>query len=361
MILLNPGPVTLTTKVRQALQREDLCHREPEFAELTLDIRRRLETVYSGAGETRAAVLLTGSGTAAVEAMLATFASPQRPTLVAANGIYGERMALMLERQRKPFIMIQAPWHAPIDLEKINIALKVNTEVAAVAVVHHETTTGRLNWLDELAALCCERQLDLLVDAVSSFGGEALRIDEWQPLAVASSASKCLHGAPGVSFVLADRQALGRSRGYSTSLYLDLEHHYAEQVHGWSPFTQAIHVCLALKEALLELAEGGGWLARRERYRFISHTIRETLQEVGVEPLLRTEETSSVLTAFRLPAGDHYDRIHEELKNRGFVIYAGQRELRTTIFRIANMGAIGDNDLTRLVAALRSTFHGLHQ
>jgi 2-aminoethylphosphonate-pyruvate transaminase len=342
--------------VRQALQREDLCHREPEFAELTLDIRRRIETVYSEAAKAYAAVLLTGSGTAAVEAMLSTFALPQRPTLVVANGIYGERMAVMLEKQGKPSVVVRVPWHAPIDLEKIEFTLKDNAEVATVAVVHHETTTGRLNRLDDLAALCRERSLDLLVDAVSSFGGEALHIDKWQPRAIAATASKCLHGAPGISFVLADREALGAGRGYSTSLYLDLEKQYTEQVNGWSPFTQAVHVCLALQEALSELADCGGWPARQERYRFISHAVRETLHELGVEPLLRPEETSAILTAFQLPAGDNYDRIHDQLKNEGFIIYAGQAELRKTIFRVANMGAIGNDDLVRLVAALHRTF-----
>jgi 2-aminoethylphosphonate-pyruvate transaminase len=346
--------------VRQALQREDLCHREPEFAELTLDIKRRLETVYPETEKAYGAVLLTGSGTTAVEAMLSTFASPQRPTLVATNGIYGERMALMLERQRKPSVVIRAPWHAPIDVEQIDLALKAHPEVAAVAVVHHETTTGRLNRLDELGALCRERSLDLFVDAVSSFGGEALCIDKWQPRAIAATASKCLHGAPGVSFVLADREALGTSRGYSTSLYLDLEQYYAEQVYGWSPFTQAVHVCLALKEALVELADRGGWPMRHKRYRFISQTVRETMHELGIEPLLRPEETSSILTAFRLPVGDTYDRVHDELKNEGFVIYAGQGELRETIFRIANMGAIGDGDLARLVTALHKVFPAWH-
>jgi 2-aminoethylphosphonate-pyruvate transaminase len=118
---------------------------------------------------------------------------------------------------------------------------------------------------------------------------------------------------------------------------------------------------LALREALSELANGGGWPARQERYRFISHTVREALHELGVEPLLRPDESSAILTAFRMPAGDNYDRVHDELKVRGFLIYAGQGELRKTIFRVANMGAIGDDDLTRLVAALQMVFRGPHQ
>jgi 2-aminoethylphosphonate-pyruvate transaminase len=360
LILLNPGPVTLTNRVRQALSREDLCHRESEFAELTLEIRRRIETVYPEAQGAYAAVLLTGSGTAAVESMLSTFASPHRHTLVASNGVYGERMMLMLERQRKPFVAIKAPWLAPINLEGIRLALNANPEIGAVAVVHHETTTGRLNNIDELAAMCREKNIAFLVDAVSSFGAEELRISDWQPQAIAATANKCLHGAPGVSFVLADREALSRNSSHSNSLYFDLQRYYFEQVHGWSPFTQAVHVCLALKEALMELVEEGGWPARRDRYRLISRRVREALHELGVEPMLPPEETSAILTAFRLPKEDSYDQIHDELKARRFVIYAGQGELRKTIFRIANMGAIVDDDLERLVSALQAVFRDLH-
>ncbi len=358
MILLNPGPVTLTPRVRNALLRGDICHREPEFAALFLDIRQRLETVYPEVRRTHAAVLLTGSGTAAVEAMLSTFAPRGRPTLVASNGVYGERMTLMLERQGKPSIAVRSAWTEAVDGDRVVAALDADSSIACVAIVHHETTTGRLNRLDELAGVCRERGVGLLVDAVSSFGGEELRFDEWQPLAVASSANKCLHGVPGLSFVLAERQQLDRSTGHATSLYLDLERYYAEQTTGWSPFTMPVHVCFALQEALHEFAEAGGWWTRRERYRFISRTVRSTLETLGVEALLPEKDTSAVMSAFRLPASDSYKRIHDKLKAGGFVIYAGQMDFRKTIFRIANMGAISDNDLDRLIRILQSVFCG---
>jgi 2-aminoethylphosphonate-pyruvate transaminase len=358
MILLNPGPVTLTPRVRNALLRGDLCHREPEFAALFLDLRQRLETVYPEAERTHAAVLLAGSGTAAVEAMLSTFSPRGQRTLVASNGVYGERMTQMLERQGKPFIAIRSVWTEAIDNNRIAAALNADSSIKCVAVVHHETTTGRLNRLDGLSGLCRERGVGLLVDAVSSFGGEELRFDDWRPLAVAATANKCLHGVPGLSFVLANRQQLDQNLRYATSLYLDLEHYHAEQTAGWSPFTQPVHVCFALHEALKELSESGGWRTRCERYRFISRTVRTTLEMLGVSALLPERETSAIMSAFRLPTGDSYERIHDELKARGFVIYAGQKDFRKTIFRIANMGAIGNDDLDRLIDALRSVFGG---
>jgi 2-aminoethylphosphonate-pyruvate transaminase len=358
MILLNPGPVTLTPRVRNALLRGDLCHREPEFAALFLDLRQRLETVYPEAERTHAAVLLAGSGTAAVEAMLSTFAPRRQRTLVATNGVYGERMTLMLEHQGKPFVAVRSLWTEAIDDDRIAAALNADSSIACVAVVHHETTTGRLNRLDGLASLCRERGVSLLVDAVSSFGGEELRFDDWSPTAIAATANKCLHGVPGLSFVIAERQQLGESNGYATALYLDLERYYAEQNSGWSPFTQPVQICFALQEALQELLEAGGWRTRRERYQFISRTVRSTLETLGVSALLPERETSAIMSAFRLPAGDSYERIHDELKAMGFIIYAGQKDLRKTIFRIANMGAISNDDIDRLVVALRSVFGG---
>jgi 2-aminoethylphosphonate-pyruvate transaminase len=356
VILLNPGPVTLTPRVKNALLRGDLCHREPEFAALFLDLRQRLETLYPEAKHTHAAVLLAGSGTAAVEAMLSTFAPRRERTLVVSNGVYGERMTLMLERQGKPFVTVRSAWTDPIDEDRVAAALNGDPSITCAAVVHHETTSGRLNWLDGLAVLCRERGVGLLVDTVSSFGGEELCFDDWRPLAVAASANKCLHGVPGLSFVLANRRQLEQNHRHATSLYLDLEHYYTEQTAGWSPFTQPVQICFALQEALQELSEAGGWRTRRERYRFISRTVRATLETLGVSALLPERETSAIMSAFRLPAGDSYERIHDELKARGFVIYAGQKDFRKTIFRIANMGEIGDDDIDRLTEALRSVF-----
>ena len=356
MILLNPGPVTLSPRVRNALQRDDLCHREPEFAELMLRLRNGLERVYPNSSRSYVAVLLTSSGTGAVEAMLSTFAPRDASTLIASNGVYGERMATMLERQGKPYVHVVGCWTEPIKLDQVITALDAHPEVARMAVVHHETTTGRLNRLDELARLCSKRDVELLIDAVSGFGGEDIPLDQWRPMAIAGTASKCLHGVPGISFVLCDGGAIASNSRHATTLYLDLEGYYHEQLKGWSPFTQSVQGCFALQEALEEFFEGGGWRARRQRYRHIAQEIRQTLAQLGVRTLLAEDESSAVLTSYRIPSGDNYERIHDALKALGFVIYAGQGDLGRSIFRIAHMGTISDEDLRCLIAALRIVF-----
>jgi 2-aminoethylphosphonate-pyruvate transaminase len=114
--LLNPGPVTLTPRVRGALVRGDLCHREPEFAALQLDVRARLQAVYPEAAGTHVAIMLTGSGTAAVEAMVGSCVPKGARALVVANGVYGDRMAAMLAAQGKEAVLAASDWLQPMNL-----------------------------------------------------------------------------------------------------------------------------------------------------------------------------------------------------------------------------------------------------
>lgn len=353
MILLNPGPVTLSERVRKALLREDLCHREQEFADLTLDIRARLERVYP-AGAGYVAVLITGSGSAAVEAMLTTMVPPAAKTLVVANGVYGERMAAMLARHRRPHAVVQGRWTEAMPLQQVEEALAGDPALRYVACVQNETTTGRLNDVGALGRLCKERGILLLLDAVSSFGAEDLRFAEWNLLAAAATGNKCLHSTPGVSFVLARAEALEAAAENADSVVLDLARHYREQRLGWSPFTQSVHGFFALQEALRELEEAGGRAARRERYAALSARLRDALPGLGAPCLIPPGESASMLTAFRLPQGARYDALHDSLKRAGFVIYAGQGALAATIFRVATMGAIPDADMDRLLAAFRA-------
>ncbi len=348
--LLNPGPVTLSERVRASLLGPDLCHREPEFAELQGEIRRRLCQVYPSDGYD--AVLVAGSGTAAVEAMVGSLVPWDGRALVAVNGVYGERIAAILRLQGKTVDVAKSDVLAPIDLAAVEAQLG-RARYSHVIAVHHETTTGRLNDVPALGALCRRFGVPLLLDGVSSFGGEAVDLAGWNVEAIAATANKCLHGVPGLSFVLVRRSAFAKRDSAATSLYLDLYRHHADQERGGTAFTQPVHVCHALCEALRELEDGGGWQARQARYRRLSTWVFGALAARGVKPLLAIAEPSSAaLTAYRLPAGRSYADLHDAMKAAGFVIYAGQGALAQAIFRVAVMGSLDDDDVARFVAAL---------
>jgi 2-aminoethylphosphonate-pyruvate transaminase len=353
-ILLNPGPVTLSDRVRQSLLRGDWCHREPEFADLTRDINGRLVRVYREMAGKYDSVMLTGSGTCAVEAMIASFAPRDSSTLVLANGVYGERMAKMLAAHGRPHHVVQLAWGDAIDLERVSDELDMRTDITHLAVVHHETTTGRLNDLTELSELCDQHGVRMLLDCVSSFGAETINVDELPVAALAATANKCLHGVPGISFVLARKEVWKDELIPAGSVYLDLAAYYQGQHgEGFSPFTQAVQPAFALREALDELEEEGGWEQRRSIYRRRAGRIAVVLKSLGLETVLPPQDYSCVLWSWRLPNGLSYSDLHTSLKADGFVVYAGQGHLSKEIFRIAHMGDIRNDDLARLEIALR--------
>jgi 2-aminoethylphosphonate-pyruvate transaminase len=355
-VLLNPGPVTLTDRVRKTLLTEDLCHREPEFAELMLDIKRRLVRVYPEAERDYEAVLMTGSGTCAVEAMISSFVPRDGKVLVLANGVYGERMASMIEVQSKGLDLVRADWPEPMDLAEADRRLAADQAITHVLAVHNETTTGRLNDLPALAKVLKKYNRRLLLDSVSSFAVEDIRFAEWNLDALCSVANKCIHGAPGICFVMARRDLLEAGKSGATSVYLDLFGYYKDQKSGSSPFTQATHVSVAMREALAELEDGGGQKARHQRYLHLSQTIRAELDAIGIRRFLPEDAYCSVISSFHLPDGITYKELHDLLKKAGFVIYAGQAGLYNSVFRIANLGDITDDDLERLLRVFRERF-----
>ncbi|MCG8324789.1 MAG: 2-aminoethylphosphonate aminotransferase [Thiotrichales bacterium] len=349
-ILLNPGPVNLSDRVRQALLRPDLCHREQEFADLQSSIRDGLLNIYGLDPETWAAVLLTGSGTAAVEAMISSCVPAHGKLLVIENGVYGERMSKMAAAHGLDCLQLQHDWGGEIDLTKLEGELRYHDDITHVAVVQHETTTGLLNDLPAVARVCERYDVSLLLDGVSSFAAEEIDFNEWNIAACAATANKCLHGVPGTSFVILKREALELMQATpARSLYLDLSVYLQQQDRGGTPFTQSVQTFYALDEAIRELNEQGGWQARRKLYRDRMQIVRDGFGEAGIMALLPLEHTSCVLHAFQLPGNISYEQLHDHLKTNGFVIYAGQGQLAKNIFRISCMGEISDEQLQRLV------------
>lgn len=353
MILLNPGPVTLSARVRQALNGPDLCHREPEFAQLQVDIRNRLLGIYDLDPAVWAAVLLTGSGTAAMEAMVTSLVPNGGRLGVIENGVYGERLSRIAAIHGIDSIAFRLAWGDAVDMAALAAWMDANAGLTHLAVVHHETTTGRLNPIAAIGGLCKARGIALLVDGVSSFGAEELGFDEWGIAACAATANKCLHGIPGTSFVITRREALAAPGIVPRTLYLDLGTYCREQDRGGTPFTQSVQSFYALAEALAEFADEGGWRARRARYEALVSQVRNGLKEIGIRPLLPDGASSVVLNAYHLPDGMDYERLHDHLKAHGFVIYSGQGDFARSIFRISTMGAITDTDIERLLAAFR--------
>lgn len=350
MLLLNPGPVSLSERVRGSLLQPDLCHRESEFFDLQDEARGRLLATYSLDPAQWTAVLMTASGTAAVESMVASLVPSTGRLLIVENGVYGERIALICAQYGIAHERAVGDWMRPLDFNAIGAQLSSRPKDSAfthVAIVHHETTTGRLNELRALATLCRERGAAMLVDAVSSFGAEPIDFSEPALSAVAATANKCLHGVPGAAFVVVRRKDLQKAA--SRTYYLDLGRLARLQDERNTPFTPAVHAYYALVEALREYEEQGGRPARYARYAALAERVRSGLAALGVAAAVPAAESSVVLRAYKLPAGLSYAQLHDALKADGFVIYAGQGNLSKTLFRISTMGEVTSPDIERLL------------
>ena len=351
MLLLNPGPVTLTERVRRSLLQADLCHRESEFFDLQDEARSRLLATYALPTQQWTSVLLTASGTAAVESMLAALVPANGRLLIIENGVYGERMAQICAQYGISHERLIGEWMLAPDWTAVAArmdAAKATRPFTHAAIVHHETTTGRLNDLKALCALCRSRGIGVLADCVSSFGAEEIDFTDSSLYAVAATANKCLHGVPGAAFVLARRAAL--ESAISRTYYLDLSRLARLQDQRNTPFTPSVQAYYALVEALREFEEEGGRAARYARYAALAEQARAGLERLGITAVLPPQESSVVLRAYRLPSGVAYPALHDSLKADGFVIYAGQGGLSTSLFRISTMGAMGGADIDRLLS-----------
>jgi 2-aminoethylphosphonate-pyruvate transaminase len=356
LILLNPGPANTTASVKNALVCEDICPREREFGDVMARVSRRLAEVVDPAGE-HTAVLLTGSGTAAVEAAISSATPPTGRLLVIDNGAYGARMADIARSYQLPCDVESFGVGGWIALERVEQLLATG-RYTQLAVVHHETTTGMLNPVEEIGALCRACSVELIVDAMSSYAGIPFTIDSLGADLLISSSNKCIQGMAGLSFVIGRPDRFEAMEPFTgRSLYLDLgrQYRYFERTHQMR-FTPPVQLVRALDQALDELEEEGGVAARSARYTACWEAMDSGMRRLGFERLLPEEQLSRILTAYVEPAHPGYDfeRMHDLLYARGFTIYPGKGAAKAT-FRLANMGAIVPDDLGRFLVAMEET------
>src|ERR1051326_4449773 len=322
-ILLNPGPANTTTSVKQALVMDDLCHREPECFEMIRDCRRRL-VALAGAGADFTAVLFAGSGTASVEAAIASALPPGKALLAVDNGVYGDRIARIAQAHGIVAHKVSSDIFTAADPAAVDRMLAEHPEISHVAIVHHETTTGLLNPVAEIARVAHARGRRVVVDAMSSLFGERLDVTQDGIDFVTASSNKCLQALPGISFVIARRSAVDALAGAAPrSVYLDLHNHYASQESDNTPFTPAVQVIHAMQQAIAEL-EAEGAKARIDRYAENARVLRAGMAKLGLEILVPEPSRSNILTTFKLPTGMSYEALHDRMKERGYIIYAGQ-------------------------------------
>jgi len=352
-VLLNPGPVMTSARVKAALVHYDVCHRDEDYSGVLRRLERKLRPLF-GASPEHEVLLLTGSGTAAMEMAIAGVVPPQKKLLVVSNGAFGDRLGEIAELHRIPTVAVSYRWGdlpRPSDVKR---ALDADPAIAAMAMIHHETSVGLLNPVGAIGSLCRDRGVPLVVDAVSALGAEEVDVVRDGVGICFSSANKCLHSVSGVSFLCVAPQLWARMESFEPRVYyLDpLRYRRYQRELSQTPFTPAVSAFFALETALDELQEQGGVPGRREIYRKRNIRIRRVFTDLGFESFTNTGRESHTISTLRLPDFIEVSRLYDRLKDRGFVIYKCKGELAARHVQIANMGELPDATIDAFLAAV---------
>ena len=350
-ILLTPGPLTTSTRTRQAMM-VDWGSWDDRFNQLTASACAQLLAILNAA-DSHHCVPLQGSGTFAVEAAIGTLVPRNGKVLVLINGAYGKRLAKICEVLGRSFSTFETDEDEPTTAADVDRLLLADAAITHVALIHCETSTGILNPLAEIAQVVKRHDKRLIIDAMSSFGALPIDAREVPFEALIAASGKCLEGVPGMGFVFAEKAALAASQGNCHSLAMDLfdQHTYMAKTGQWR-FTPPTHVVAALHEALLQYAEEGGLPARHQRYADNCQALLDGMAALGLRSFLPAAIQAPIIVTFHAPKDPRYQfkDFYERVKAKGFILYPGKLTQVET-FRV---GCIGHVDAAGMQAAVKA-------
>lgn len=351
--LLTPGPLTTTDTVRSVMN-EDRCTWDDEYKQITNQIRKQLLQIAGVDENTYTAVLMQGSGSFVVESVLTTTIQASDKVLFITNGAYGERMIQMANAIGIQHTQYETPYTEVVKASDIELVLQKDPTITHVAMVHCETTTGILNPIEDVIVVAKQYKKQVIIDAMSSFGGVPINVADLQIDYLISSANKCIQGVPGFGFVIANIERLSACRGVARSVSLDLYDQWqVMKVDGKWRFTSPTHVVAAFSQALAELEEEGGVTARFKRYATNNIYLRKEMQAMGFMPYIIEQYQSPIITSYGYPSEDFdFTTFYEAIKQKGFVLYPGKLTDANT-FRVGNIGDIHRSDMKQLVVAIK--------
>ncbi|MEM0351192.1 MAG: alanine--glyoxylate aminotransferase family protein [Archaeoglobaceae archaeon] len=347
MLLMIPGPVQVHERIIRAMCRQMIGHRSAEFGEILKFCAEVMKEVFGTKGDV---FFISGSGTAGIEAAIASFSKVGK-FVTLENGKFGERLGEIAERYAE-VERISFEWGRPLDLEKLKEALENGAR--AVAFVHNETSTGMLNPAEEIAKIAKKYGALTVMDAITSAGGDYVKMDDWGIDVAVVGSQKCLGAPPGLAIVAVNERAW-EFYNPRCPLYLDLNAYKKKFAELQTPYTPAIPLFFALEEALKMVKEEG--LEKRiQRHRRMSRAVREWAKAMELELFPKIDgkaEYSNTVTAICIPNGITEKELRDTLRREyGILVSGGQEKVKGKIFRIGTMGNIGKFEVISTLAAI---------
>ena len=363
LTLMIPGPTPVPETVLKAMGRHPIGHRSGEFQAIVRRTTEQLKWLHQTSSDV---LVITGSGTAAMEAGMINTLSRGDKVLCGDNGKFGERWVKVARAYGLEVDVVSAEWGQPLDPEAFRTALETDTEkqIKAVILTHSETSTGVINDLETIARYVKAHGTALTIaDCVTSLGASNVPMDAWGLDVVASGSQKGYMLPPGLSFVAMSERAWA---AYATSdlpkFYLDLGPYRKTAAKDSNPFTPAVNLYFGLEAALDMMQKEGleAIFARHERHRAAAQA---GMEAIGLPLFAAKGHGSPAITAVA-PEGLDAELLRKTVKEKFDILLAGgQDHLKGKVFRIGHLGYVCDRDVLTAVSAIEATLQslGLHK
>lgn len=357
-MLMIPGPTPVPENVLLALAKHPIGHRSGEFSQVMADVTAHLKWLFQTSGDV---LMLTASGTGAMEAGIINFFSPGEKVLVAHNGKFGERWALVAKAFGLDVQEVTAPWGQPLNPADIQGALAADTtkQIKGVIITHSETSTGVINDLQAINQHVKSHGALILVDAVTSLGATQVPIDDWGLDVVCSGSQKGFMIPPGLGFVAVSAKAWeAYAQAKIPKFYFDLGKYKKDAAKDTTPFTPPVNLIFALQAALHMMKKEGleNIFARHHRHMNAS---RAAAKAMGLQLYAPDGHGSPAITAVATPEAEKIRSIMK--KKYDIVLAGGQDHLKGQVFRIGHLGFVCDRDILSAIAALEGTLAEMGQ
>ncbi|WP_131925895.1 pyridoxal-phosphate-dependent aminotransferase family protein [Hazenella coriacea] len=332
-----PGPTPIPPRVQQAMAHPMIGHRSGQASQLIQECIQHLQPVF---GTKQSPLLISGSGTSALEAAVINSVSVDEEAIVVVTGAFGDRFAKILQRYGITCHRLEIPWGKACDPDTLATFVQKHPQSRAVFMTYCETSTGVLNPIAELAKVIHQHSDALtIVDAVSCLGAVPTKMDEWGIDLIVSGSQKAMMLPPGLAFVACSERAWSViEKNNNPRFYLDLPAYKKNMEKDTTPYTPAVSLLFGLRESL-HMLEEEGLDHVYHRHEQLKQMTRAGIEALGLELMTSDVDASPTVTSIWGGKGKwDSEELRKQLRQLQVIVAGGQQHLKGQIFRIGHMG-----------------------
>ncbi len=354
--LMAPGPTPVPSQVLLAMAQPMIHHRTPEYEALFTEVREQLKWLFQTAQDV---ILLTCSGTGAMEAAVVSTLSPGDTVAIVRAGKFADRWAEIARIYGLRMVNLDAPFGETVAPARLAETLRARPEIAAVLVQHSETSTGVLHDVRGYAEATRDTATMLVVDAVSSLGIAELPMDTWGVDVVVAGSQKGLMLPPGLAFCALSEKAWRRAATATLpKYYFDLAAERSAGNKNDVRFTPAVGIVVGLREAV-RLLQAEGLANVFRRHDRLARATRAGVEALGLGLFARATPSPAVTAVTAPPGIDGESIVAAYAQEHNITIAGGQGEMKGRVFRLGHMGYAAEFDIIAALAALEQVLAGL--